>query len=53
MKFKNRRGPKGKKKEKILHFVSWKDFFFFLAIFHYSFSFALQRRFLELEVMLS
>jgi hypothetical protein len=44
MRFQSRRGPKRKKKGK-KSFVTWKSLFFlffFLLIFHYSFSFGLQ-----------
>jgi hypothetical protein len=41
------RGPKKRKKT---CFVSWKAYFFLFLFFHYSFSFALQRWFLELQV---
>jgi hypothetical protein len=44
MRFESRKGSKGKNK-----FVSW-NFNFFWLFFHYSFSFALQKGFLKLEV---
>jgi hypothetical protein len=47
MRFESRRGLKKKKKT---CFVSWKVLFLFLLFFHCSFSFALQRWFLEVEV---
>jgi hypothetical protein len=49
MRFESRRGPKRKKKEKNM-FCKLENLFFFLLFFHYSFSFALQKLFLELEV---
>jgi len=49
MRFENKRGPKRKKEEKKMHFVSWKAFVFSSLFFHYFFSFGLQRRFLEPE----
>jgi hypothetical protein len=39
-------------KEKTNAFCELKSLFFFLLLFHYSFSFACHRRFLELEVAL-
>jgi hypothetical protein len=44
-------GPKRRKEEKN-PFCELKSIFFFLLFFHYSFSFALQRGFLELELAL-
>jgi hypothetical protein len=51
MRFERKRGPKRKKKKE--HIWKLKNLFFFLFFFRYSFSFALQRWFLELQVALS
>jgi hypothetical protein len=50
MKFESRKGPK-KKKEKEM-FYKLESLFIVLLFFRYSFSFALQRWFLKLEVAL-
>jgi hypothetical protein len=52
MRFESRRGSKGEKNEKNL-FCNLENLFLFLLFFHYSFSFALQKLFLELDVTLS
>jgi hypothetical protein len=49
MKFESQRGPKKRKNQKNT-FYKLKRFLFFLLFFQYSFSFALQKWFLELEV---
>jgi len=46
MKFESRRDPKKKK-----HIYKLENLFLFLLFHHYSFSFTLQRWFLELEVV--
>ncbi len=49
--FESRRGPKRRKKK--THFYELESSFFFLLFFHYSFSFALQRWFLNFQVAFS
>ncbi len=51
MMFESKRDPKRKKKKKNT-FCKLESLFFFLLVFHYSSSFALQRWVLELEVVL-
>jgi len=50
MKFENKKGPKIFLRNNLL--CKLEILFIFLLFFHYSFSFALQRWFLELEVTL-
>ncbi len=50
MRFESRKGPKWKKRKKKNMFCKLENLFLFLLFFHYSFAFALQRWFLELEV---
>jgi hypothetical protein len=48
MRFESIKGPKKKNKKNL--FYKLESLILFLLFFHYSFSFALQRLFLELEV---
>jgi len=52
MRFESKRGPNNFIFLNLNVFCKLESFFFFLLFFHYCFSFALERLFLELEVAL-